>query len=64
MPVVAGLPLDEAERVLVEAGLSVDDGGRASGSRYSRGTAAGTAPRAGRRVDFGDTVTLYEGGRR
>jgi membrane peptidoglycan carboxypeptidase len=64
VPVVAGLPLGEAERVLIEAGLSVGDGGRVSGSRYSRGTAAYTVPRAGRRVDIGDTVTLYEGSRR
>ena len=64
VPVVAGLPLDEAERALIQAGLSVGDGGRVSGSRYSRGTAAYTVPRAGRRVDIGDTVTLYEGGRR
>jgi membrane peptidoglycan carboxypeptidase len=64
VPVVAGLPLDEAERTLIQAGLSVADGGRVSGSRYGRGTAAYTVPRAGRRVDFGDTVTLYEGARR
>ena len=44
--------------------VSVGDGGRVSGSRYSRGTAAYTVPRAGRRVDIGDTVTLYEGSRR
>ncbi len=64
VPAVAGMSLDEAEQVLIEAGLSVSDGGRVSGSRYSRGTAAYTVPRAGRRVDVGDTVTLYEGGRR
>jgi membrane peptidoglycan carboxypeptidase len=64
VPVVAGLPLDEAERVLIQAGLSVSDGGRVSGTRYSGGTAAYTAPRAGRRVNFGRTVTLYEGARR
>jgi membrane peptidoglycan carboxypeptidase len=64
VPVVAGLPLDEAERVLIEAGLSVRDGGRVSGSRSSRGEAAYTSPRAGRRVDVGDRVTLYEGSRR
>ena len=64
VPVVAGLPLEQAERVLIQAGLSVSDGGRVSGTRYSRGTAASTSPRAGRRVDVGDTVTLYEGSRR
>jgi len=64
VPAVAGLSLEEAERVLIRAGLSVRDGGRVSGSRYSRGTAAYTVPRAGREVDFGDSVTLYEGGRR
>ncbi len=64
VPVVAGLPLDEAERVLIQAGLSVSDGGRVSGSGYSRGTAAYTVPRAGRRVDLGRTVTLFEGARR
>jgi hypothetical protein len=64
VPVVAGLSIDEAERQLISAGLSVSDGGRVSGTRYRRGTAAYTVPRAGRRVDFGDTVTLYEGSRR
>ena len=64
VPAVAGLPLDEAERVLIQAGLSVRDGGRVSGSRSARGTAAYTVPRSGRRVDIGDSVTLYEGGRR
>lgn len=64
VPVVAGLGLDEARRTLVEAGLTVDDGGRVSGTRYGRGVAAYTVPRAGRRVDFGDSVTLYEGTRR
>ena len=64
VPVVAGLPLAEAERVLIRAGLSVSDGGRVSGTRYARGTAASTSPRAGRRVDVGDTVVLYEGSRR
>ena len=63
VPVVAGLSLDEAERRLIQAGLSVRDGGR-SGSRYARGTASSTSPRAGRRVDIGDTVTLFEGSRR
>ena len=64
VPVVAGLSLEQAEATLIRAGLSVSDGGRVSGSRYRRGSAAYTVPRAGRRVDFGDTVTLYEGSRR
>ena len=50
--------------MLIQAGLSVSDGGRVSGSRSSRGTAAYTVPRSGRRIDIGDAVTLYEGGRR
>ena len=64
VPSVAGLGIEEAERVLIQAGLSVADGGRVSGTRSYRGTAAYTVPRAGRQVDVGDTVTLYEGSRR
>ena len=60
VPNVAGLSIERAERVLIEAGLSVVDGGRVSGARVDRGSAAYTRPRAGRRVDVGDTVTLYE----
>ena len=64
VPDVSGLSLERAERVLVEAGLSVVDGGRVSGTGISRGRAAGTRPRAGREVDLGDPVTLYEGSSR
>jgi membrane peptidoglycan carboxypeptidase len=60
VPDVAGLPVDVAEQVLIEAGLTVVDGGRVSGARVDRGSAAGTRPRAGREVDFGATVVLYE----
>jgi membrane peptidoglycan carboxypeptidase len=61
VPDVTGLPLEEAEAVLVAAGLSVRDGGRVSGTGISRGNAAYTRPRAGREVDRGDRVTLFEG---
>ena len=60
VPDVRGLSMEEAERVLVQAGLSVRDGGRVSGSGVRRGNAAWTRPRAGREVDRGDRVTLYE----
>ena len=60
VPNVAGLDLEVAERALVEAGLSVVDGGRVYGSGVARGSAAWTRPRAGRLVPFGATVTLYE----
>ena len=63
VPNVSGMSLTRAERVLIGAGLSVADGGRVSGTGVSRGRAAYTRPRAGRQVDVGDTVTLYEGRR-
>ena len=60
IPNVAGLSVETAERTLIQAGLSVNDGGRVSGARVARGSAAYTVPRAGRLVPFGANVTLYE----
>jgi membrane peptidoglycan carboxypeptidase len=60
VPNVSGLGLRSAERTLLQAGLSVVDGGRVSGSGVARGSAAYTRPRAGRSVPIGSTVTLYE----
>jgi membrane peptidoglycan carboxypeptidase len=60
VPDVAGLSIEVAEQVLVEAGLTVVDGGRVSGARVDEGSAAGTRPRAGREVEFGATVVLFE----
>ena len=60
VPEVAGMRMEQAERVLVSAGFAVVDGGRVSGEPVRRGRAAGTSPRAGRELDFGSTVTLFE----
>ena len=60
VPDVAGLPIDDAEAALISAGFSVNDGGRVSGEPVRRGSAAYTVPRAGRELDFGSSVTLYE----
>jgi membrane peptidoglycan carboxypeptidase len=60
VPDVAGLPMDDAEAALISAGFTVNDGGRVSGEPVRRGAAAYTVPRAGRELDFGSSVTLYE----
>ncbi|MCW2613128.1 MAG: glycosyl transferase family 51 [Frankiales bacterium] len=60
IPDVSGLPLDVAEKTLVEAGFSVRDGGRVRAAPIDSGLAAYTSPRAGRERPFGSTVTLYE----
>ena len=60
VPDVRGLRLEQAEQVLVETGLQVRDGGRVSGTGVDEGSAARTRPRAGRQVDVGDSVTLFE----
>ena len=60
VPDVAGLPLDVAERTLIEAGFSVRDGGRVRAAPIEAGAAAYTSPRAGSSRSFGSRVTLYE----
>ena len=60
VPDVRGLPLDIAERTLIEAGFAVRDGGRVAAAPVSSGSAAYTSPRAGRTLSFGSSVTLYE----
>jgi len=60
VPDVRGLPVDDAEATLIQAGFSVNRGGRVSGEGVPSGTAAYTVPRAGRERDFGSSVTLYE----
>ena len=60
VPDVRGLPTDDAEAVLIQAGFTVRDGGRVSAAPVDRGDAAYTSPRAGRTLDYGSRVTLYE----
>ena len=60
VPDVRGLSLDDAERTLIQAGFAVSDGGRVAGAPITSGAAAYTSPRAGRILDYGSQVTLYE----
>ncbi len=59
VPDVAGLPMDVAEILLVEAGLAVRAGGRVAAAPISSGDAAYTSPRAGTTLTYGATVTLF-----
>ncbi len=60
VPSVRGLPVDEARRVLTEAGFAVRDGGRVPAAPIRSGQAAYTSPSSGRERSFGSSVTLYE----
>ena len=60
VPDVAGLSIEDAQATLVQAGFAVQDGGRVSGARVARGSAAYTVPGAGRSLPFGASVTLFE----
>jgi membrane peptidoglycan carboxypeptidase len=59
VPDVRGMPLAEAEAMLIGAGFSVRNGGRVAAAPVPNGAAAYTSPRAGRPLGFGETVTLY-----
>ena len=59
VPDVRGLPQDVAESTLISAGFGVRKGGRVSAAPVPAGAAAYTSPRAGRKVPFGTSVTLF-----